>query len=68
MPNPDFAEDKKGMGGRAMKPRPTGVRGGKSDMKMKPAFPSMGAAGKTQPKNRSGGVKKAKVYPHSDGL
>lgn len=33
----------------------------------KPAFPGMGAPGKKGPE-RSGGVKRAQVYPKSDGV
>jgi hypothetical protein len=42
--------------------------GGKSaGMSMKPGF-NTSAPGKSQPKDRSGGVKKIKAYPSSDGL
>lgn len=69
MPNPDFSEIKKGMGGRAKSPPSPGTGKGKmAGMNEKPAFPGMGAPGKTQGKDRSGGVKKARVYPYSDGL
>lgn len=68
MPNRDFAEDKQGLGGRAMSPPMTGKKPGpKGSMNEKPGFPTFGAPGKTGP-DRSAGVKKAKVYPNSDGL
>ncbi len=34
----------------------------------KPAFPSAGLPGKAQSKDRSGGVRKAKIHPQSFGL
>ena len=34
----------------------------------KPAFPTMGAPGKTQSRDRSGGVRKVKQHPKSDGI
>ena len=51
-----------------------GGRGGGTGNKIsasvteKPAFPTMGAPGKTQPRDRSGGVQKVKQHPKSDGL
>ena len=35
--------------------------------KIKPAF-STGASGKTQTRDRSGGVKKARIHPNSEGI
>lgn len=46
----------------------TAQRGGPSPaFKQKPGF-ATSAPGKTQPKDRSGGVKRIKAYPSSDGL
>jgi len=46
---------------------PTGVRGGSAAMPEKTAgWP--GVPGKTQPKDRSGGTKKVKHYPVSEGI
>lgn len=46
----------------------TDQRGGASPgLKMKPGF-ATGVPGKTQPKDRSGGVKRAKVRPADEGL
>lgn len=41
--------------------------GGSMAFKEKPGFPG-GLPGKAQPKDRSGGVKKVKAYPSSDGI
>ena len=66
MPNPDFSENKRGLGGRASKPPPTGTR------LTTPKFTEKTAAwgglpGKTGP-NRSAGVKKIRAHPKSEGL
>lgn len=42
--------------------------GAKADVNMKPAFPTEKAGGKTQPRDRSLGMRKAKVHPRSRGL
>lgn len=48
--------------------RKTGVKGPKKKgMKIKPGFKT-GVPGKTQPADRSGGTKRAKVYADSEGL
>ncbi len=41
---------------------------GSSSFKEKPAFPSANLPGKTQPKDRSNGIKRMKVHPKSMGL
>lgn len=41
--------------------------GGKTSMRVKQSW-STGLPGKAQSKSRSGGVKKAKTYSHSEGL
>ena len=41
--------------------------GSAPSFKEKPGF-NTGVPGKTQPKDRSGGVKRAKVRPHEEGL
>tara|TARA_Y100000296_G_C4952914_1_gene147079 strand:- start:290 stop:481 length:192 start_codon:yes stop_codon:yes gene_type:complete len=53
--------------GGASSPKMSGP-GSKPGAKEKPAFPSADLPGKTQPKDRSGGVKKAQVSPKSTGL
>jgi len=67
MPNRDFAEDQMGLGGspstKVKKPR-----GGTPALKVKPAFGSIGLPGKSQPKSRNAGVRKAKVNPRDVGL
>jgi hypothetical protein len=51
-----------------MKPPKTGQRAtSKPGVNEKPAFPGMGAPGKKQ-RDRSAGVKRAKIHPSSDGL
>jgi hypothetical protein len=47
----------------------TGQKGGKATttLGLKPGFKTS-APGKKQSKDRSGGVKRAKIYPDSDGL
>ena len=48
--------------------RPSNPSGTAKAAKDKPAFPSAHAPGKTQPRDRSMGVPKCKVYPKSEGL
>ena len=68
MPNPDYsglANDRKC---RAKPPPSTGKRkSGGDGFPVKPAF-NTGSPGEKQPGDRSGGVKRCKVYPNSDGL
>lgn len=52
-------------GGKGANPRASG--GKSASMNEKPGF-ATGAPGKKQSKDRSGGVKRAKVYAGSDGL
>ena len=56
--------------GRSAAPKKETARktGSKGSMNMKPAFPKAALPGKTQPKDRSGGVKKAVVDPNRMGL
>lgn len=64
----DFSEfpQKKMLGNKTMK-RPR--RGGKAPgFKVKPAFPSTGVPGKTQPRDRSAGVVRVRKHPKSEGL
>jgi len=67
MPNPDFAEDKKGLGGTP----PTKAkkhRGGTLSLKERPAFGQIGVPGKTQPKDRSAGIKRVRQHPMDVGI
>lgn len=61
MANKFHAQPMKGQGPRPMKP------GKAPSMKEKPGF-STGVPGKKQPRDRSGGVKRTKVYADSEGL
>jgi len=47
---------------------PQGSGGKSAPFKEKPGFPGAGLPGKAQPKDRSGGVKRAKVRPDDAGL
>ena len=42
--------------------------GGKGSSKEKPAFGSIGIPGKTQGKDRSGGVRRLKTHPRTVGI
>lgn len=65
----DFSEfPQKKMLGNSTNPPPAGRSGPKAGMRIKPAFPTMGVPGPTQPRDRSLGVKRAKIHPHSEGL
>lgn len=44
------------------------VRKGSSTFTEKPGFPAASLPGKSQPSDRSAGVKKLKVHPKSEGL
>lgn len=60
----------KGLGGTgwyADTPAQDRAERAKPSLNMKPGF-ATGVPGKTQPKDRSGGVKRAKVRPASEGL
>ncbi len=71
MPNPDFSEFKSGRKGRARTPPMPG-----SGMGKPPAGASApektanwgGLPGKSQSKDRSGGVKRLQVHPKTEGL
>lgn len=67
MSNADFSENKRGLGGRAVKPPPTGTRS-----KTQPKFTERtatwpGLPGKSGP-NRSVGAKRARIHPTSKGI
>ena len=71
MPNPDAGNLKTDLSGRAKSP-PTpaggmGREGSKGSMTEKTANFG-GLPGKIQSKDRSGGIKKLKTYPQSEGL
>lgn len=53
---------------KGARPSPSGSGGGKASFNEKPAFPSASLPGKSQGKDRSGGVTKAKIDPKRLGL
>lgn len=67
MPNPNYSDHGSDLVSnqptRKAKMAPASV-----SMKEKACFPGADLPGKSQPKERSAGVKKAKVYPNSKGL
>lgn len=68
MPNRLFSEDDLGLG-KPNPPRPaTGApKGTTPEVKTKPAFP-VTTPGKAQPRSRSAGVSRARIYPNSKGI
>ncbi len=67
MANPDFSENKRGLGGRAKAPpkRPRGSTATNMPMKT----PNWGGLpGKKQPGNRSGGTPRVQQHPQAEGL
>lgn len=66
----DFSPFRRDMKGRAMEPPPTGKRADKSmgTVREKPAHPSADLPGKSQPRDRSMGVRRATGHPKSRGL
>ena len=67
MSNPDFSENKRGLGGRARKPPPTGTRSTTAPKFTEKTAAWPGLPGSTGP-NRSAGVKKIRAHPKSEGL
>lgn len=67
MANPrfsDFGESERAAGKPSRQ-----APGPRGDFREKPAFPSAGLPGKTQPKDRSAGMgRKAKTNPKSEGI
>jgi len=69
MPNKHFNDQIWPGGMKAGKGHPPALKsGGKGSFNEKPAFPGADLPGKTQPTDRSGGVRKAKVSPKRIGL
>jgi len=67
MSNPDHSENKRGLGGRASKPPPTGTRSATAPKFTEKTAAWAGLPGKSGP-NRSAGVKRARIHPKSEGL
>ena len=70
MPNKHFNDQIFPGGMKAGKGHAPGLKGGggSASFNEKPAFPGADLPGKSQPKDRSGGVKRAKVDPKRVGL
>ncbi len=66
MPNPDFNEDLNKRSHNAGSQKKSRKTGSASMPEKTAAWPDV--PGKTQGKDRSGGTKKAKIYPVSTGL
>ena len=64
MPNPNFSPLRQKGGPGGMRAKPANVP---TSFKEKPGF-NTGVPGKTQPKDRSNGIKRLKIHPQSEGL
>ena len=67
MSNADHSENKRGLGGRAVKPPPTGTRSKTPSKFTEKTAAWPGLPGKGGP-NRSAGVKRVRAHPKAEGL